>query len=91
MRLNEAGLMVQTVWDEIPHYYPGIEIDAFVIMPNHFHGIVSACRGSPPCLPLTANGNRPTKGNHGGVAPTVSLPDIVLRFQNINHETICGR
>jgi REP element-mobilizing transposase RayT len=40
MVLNEAGKMVQTVWDEIPEHYPGIETDAFVIMPNHIHGIV---------------------------------------------------
>jgi REP element-mobilizing transposase RayT len=45
MRLNDAGKMIQTVWNEIPEYYPGIETDEFVIMPNHFHGITVIAGG----------------------------------------------
>lgn len=33
MVLNDAGRMVQTGWDKIPTRYPGIDIDAFQIMP----------------------------------------------------------
>jgi putative transposase len=40
MHLNDAGRMVETVWTEIPAFYPGVDIDSFVIMPNHLHGIV---------------------------------------------------
>jgi putative transposase len=40
MALNHAGNMIQTVWDEIPIHYAGIEIDEFVAMPNHIHGII---------------------------------------------------
>ncbi len=50
MTLNDAGRMVKTVWDEIPEYYPGVDIDAFQIMPNHIHGIIivgAAPRGRP--------------------------------------------
>ena len=32
--------MIQSVWDELPQHYPGVDIDAFVIMPNHVHGIL---------------------------------------------------
>ena len=41
MRLNDAGRMVQSVWNEIPNLDPGIQIDEFIIMPNHIHGIIS--------------------------------------------------
>ncbi len=37
MILNDPGWVIQTVWDEIPSHYSGIEIDAFAIMPNHIH------------------------------------------------------
>ena len=37
---SPAGEMVQTVWDEIPTHYQGIDIDAFVLMANHIHGII---------------------------------------------------
>ncbi len=40
MRLNEAGWVVDTVWRSLPQRYPGIEMDAFVVMPNHTHGII---------------------------------------------------
>ena len=40
VRLTPAGCMVEQVWDEVPQYYPGIETDAFVVMPNHIHGIL---------------------------------------------------
>ncbi|MBC7237764.1 MAG: hypothetical protein H5T69_18130, partial [Chloroflexi bacterium] len=40
MRLNDAGRMVQTVWDELPAFYPGVQTDAFIVMPNHIHGII---------------------------------------------------
>ena len=47
MCLNAAGLMVRGVWDELPCYYAGVGIDAFVVMPNHVHGIVILSGGVP--------------------------------------------
>ena len=40
MRLSEAGRLVQDVWDGLPSHYPHVRMDAFIIMPNHVHGIV---------------------------------------------------
>ena len=40
IRLNEAGQVVQAVWDELPNHYPNVELDEFVVMPNHVHGII---------------------------------------------------
>jgi REP element-mobilizing transposase RayT len=40
MRLTEAGQMVQSVWDALPQNYPGVDVDEFVVMPNHIHGII---------------------------------------------------
>lgn len=40
MALNGAGRMVKQWWNEVGNKYPTVTIDAFVIMPNHFHGIV---------------------------------------------------
>jgi len=51
MRLNDAGQMVQSVWDGIPAHYTGIETDAFVVMPNHVHGIVIIAGATGMSLP----------------------------------------
>jgi len=40
MILNHDGICVQQCWDEIPKHYPNVELDAFIIMPNHIHGII---------------------------------------------------
>lgn len=40
MILNDAGEMLQSQWRALPERFPNIELDEFVVMPNHFHGIV---------------------------------------------------
>ena len=39
MYLNEQGKVVKDCWYNLPRHYPNIELDAFVIMPNHVHGV----------------------------------------------------
>ena len=39
--LNEFGKIVIKCWDDLPNYYPNAQLDEFVVMPNHVHGIVS--------------------------------------------------
>ncbi len=34
------GQVVQQYWDAIPTQLPLVELDKFVVMPNHVHGIV---------------------------------------------------
>ena len=43
MKLNETGDMVKSVWYDLPKHYSNIELDQFVIMPNHVHGIIAFC------------------------------------------------
>jgi len=40
MTLNGVGEIVNTIWQELPRHYADIKLDEYVIMPNHFHGIV---------------------------------------------------
>jgi putative transposase len=40
MHVNEYGEIVQKWWDEIPNHFPNVELGAFIIMPNHIHGII---------------------------------------------------
>jgi REP element-mobilizing transposase RayT len=40
MRLNAAGAVVDAEWHGLPRRFPGIQTDAFVVMPNHVHGII---------------------------------------------------
>ena len=40
MQLNTTGMIAQQCWLDIPTYYPYVILDAYVVMPNHVHGIV---------------------------------------------------
>ncbi len=40
MILNECGEIALKYWLEIPEHFPNAKIGEFVVMPNHFHGIV---------------------------------------------------
>ncbi len=40
MQLNEIGNLVTAVWRDIPRHFDNVSLDAFVVMPNHLHGIV---------------------------------------------------
>ena len=66
--LSEPGLMVQTIWNELPLHYPGVEVDAFVVMPDHFHGIIVL-------MPDNISGAIPKK--------PMTLPDVVQRFKSL--------
>ncbi len=53
MHLNDAGLIVDSQWQDIPARYPGTALDAHVVMPNHVHGIVflgTTVEGTPVSL-----------------------------------------
>ena len=40
MHLNRYGEIVQKWWYEIANHFQNVELGAFVIMPNHVHGII---------------------------------------------------
>ncbi len=40
MKLNKIGQLAEIFWAEIPNHFPFAELGAFVIMPNHVHGIL---------------------------------------------------
>jgi REP-associated tyrosine transposase len=73
MRLNDAGQMIERWWFELNQKFTTVETDEFVVMPNHFHGIV--------VIPVGADlrvGPIP-EGTHAG-AP---LPTIIQWFKTM--------
>ena len=88
MRLNDAGHVVYDVWDELPTHYPNVELDAFVVMPNHAHGIVILAspadlsdRTSPRIPHSVGAGFKPALRSHG-------LPEIVRGFKTFTARQI---
>lgn len=40
MVLHKSGEIVQSIWLEIPQKFDYVRLHEFVVMPNHFHGII---------------------------------------------------
>ncbi len=49
IELSETGKIVHKFWFEIPKHFENIQLNEFVVMPNHIHGIIiilyDFCRG----------------------------------------------
>jgi REP-associated tyrosine transposase len=71
IRPSPAGAMVLEVWNALPAHYSGVEIDEFVVMPNHVHGI----------LVLLSPDDSPD--SQSLAAPTLSLLEVVQRFKSL--------
>ncbi|MBI5739331.1 MAG: hypothetical protein HZA16_01310 [Nitrospirae bacterium] len=91
MVLNDAGQMVYKWWNESAHKFNRIELDEFVIMPNHMHGIITIV-GADLCVRPTGNTRvcpgqvytvdhdyNPKLGAHAG-AP---LPSVIQWFKTM--------
>ncbi len=59
MKLSDSGKIAANIWTEIDQHYPLAKTDAFIVMPNHVHGIIEVFK--PPVkviheLPLRVEG-----------------------------------
>jgi REP element-mobilizing transposase RayT len=83
--LAKAGHFVEAVWQGLPDHYSHVELDAFVVMPNHIHGIVVLVDGEWPGLcagdPAGAGFEPAPTRRHG-------LPEVVRAFKTFSARRI---
>jgi len=55
-----AGEIVEKWWFELPNKFKSISVDKYVVMPNHFHGIIIIVRSieANQCLSVEMNPNQ---------------------------------
>jgi REP element-mobilizing transposase RayT len=89
MALSDAGHIVQACWDDLPNHYPHVQLDVFVIMPNHVHGVIvlvdddvvgAGLRPAPTArpAPMTRPAPATVMTKHHG------LPEIVRAFKSFS-------
>lgn len=81
MQLNKLGRIVHEEWLRTESIRSEVELDAFLVMPNHFHGVVVITTPAPP-----AGRTSGSVGTHGRAslqrAPK-SLGSLVAGFKSI--------
>lgn len=65
MKLSPIGAIADVLWYELRNHFDNIELDAFVVMPNHIHGIIAINNGDNG-----NNGNNGGNGDNGGTTHT---------------------
>jgi putative transposase len=71
--LSQSGEIVRNTWNDLPNHNHAIELDTFIVMPNHIHGIIiihdiEVGAGSEPA---------PTEKRHG-------LPEIIRQLKTFS-------
>ena len=100
MIVNNLGCIAKQSWLDLPNHYSGIELDEFVIMPNHFHsvvfinGSVETKSKSNPNMMLGA-GLSPAPAKDSGFASRtqylskpISLSEIIRAFKSFSSREI---
>ena len=58
MVLNEYGKIANECWLAIPEHFPNVELGAYIIMPNHVHGIIVIRSNESPLTMKTVDDRR---------------------------------
>lgn len=98
MELNDAGQAVHAVWNALPDHYRHVALDAVIVMPNHFHGIVmireestdgltgsTSDRSGPDCV---GAGFKPAPALQPARAGRHGLSEIVRGFKTFSARRI---
>lgn len=48
MHLSDIGVMVDETWQSLPERFPSVVLDAWIVMPDHFHGLLALFEGPDP-------------------------------------------
>jgi len=85
VKLSKFGLVAKQQWEKLPKRFPNIELGAFVVMPNHVHGIIQILERTGTANNSTSHGDdssrrAPTEGFQKPVPN--SIPTIVRSYKS---------
>ena len=93
IQLNRVGEFVSQTWLDLSGRFKSIRSDAFVVMPNHFHGVIILV-GAGLALPSTRVHMakdfsappriRPETGKRGAASSAPTLGDIIRVFKSLS-------
>jgi hypothetical protein len=85
MRLNSLGYIAFICWQAIPDHFPHVELDVFVIMPNHLHGILlinDTLIRARHCRAPTIEQNHIPKTEKFGKPVSGSIPTVIRSYKS---------
>ena len=77
LQLSEIGRRVEACWEAIPAHFSSVELDEFIVMPNHVHGILMLS----PSSSAESNPIVSTPVERFGHPVAGSVPTIIRSFK----------
>jgi len=84
--------IVEQQWHALPQRFPTVDLDVFVVMPNHIHGILmlnTADVGAPLAgaqtlrTPTRSTSSDATEGQRAGASPAPTLGTVVGAYKSL--------
>jgi REP element-mobilizing transposase RayT len=85
LQLNDAGRLIQKLWEELPTRFAEVNINSFIVMPNHLHGIVLV--GAQFIAPDTPHNHR-ERNEKGAMNRAPTLGEIVRTYKALSTRMI---
>ena len=76
MILSEIGNIIDNYWREIPIHFPLVQLDEYVVMPNHIHGIIII----PSVETLHSNVSSKTNKNISNTTPLIPINQFMSKI-----------
>ena len=83
VRLNAAGEAVQRTWNGLPSRFPMVVLDAFVVMPNHVHGVLAIVKNEVGVTGGAASSAPTALKKEGAASSAPTLGKIVRVFKSL--------
>jgi putative transposase len=88
MQLSQVGVIADILWYEIPHHAKNVELGAFVVMPNHIHGILILTGDDDDNGNDNVDVNVNAETGHALSLPITNKTIAQQRFQNIGKNSV---
>ncbi len=96
--VSEYGQIVRSYWLKLPRYYSHLQLDAFVVMPNHIHGIlvcadnsVGAGFDSDPVAHAAELSAKPAPTHLSAQTSRHGIPEMIRGFKTFSARCINQR
>ncbi len=87
MILNPISEIADRCWKELPEHFRNIELDQFVVMPNHVHGIVIITHHPG----RDVRTNIPTDNYYSRISPRRGSLGVIIRSYKATVTALCRR
>ena len=92
MALNQCGYITRNFWLNRPNHHKNIQLDEFIVMPKHIHGIIIINNPLPTGRQAVGNGPARSSNNHTNNNLSIIIGSfkstVTKQINRINNNTL---